>query len=220
MGDRSRRTVVLDLDGPVLETRRRHHEVYRDVLGALGGRPLPLARYWRLKRAGAPAAAVLEATGDARLAPRFRPAWEREIEAPGRLALDAVQPGARGAIAALRARGARVVIVTLRSNPGGLAAQLAALGLDREADRVLAVPHAEGPGPEGKVRHLRAALPGLAARDAIWIGDSEVDVSAARLLGCAVVAVACGVRDAPFLGRLRPDAIVPNLARALAHVPP
>jgi hypothetical protein len=45
MADPSRRTWVIDLDGPVLETRQRHHAVYRDVLAALGGRPLALAGY-------------------------------------------------------------------------------------------------------------------------------------------------------------------------------
>jgi phosphoglycolate phosphatase len=217
MADPSRRTWVIDLDGPVLETRQRHHAVYRDVLAALGGRPLALAGYWRMTRWGAGAGAILEATGDAGVGPAFRAGWEREIEAAARLALDTVQPGARAALADVRARGEAAVIVTLRSSPVELAAQLAALGLDSAVDRIVAVPHAEGPGAEAKVRHLRATLPRLDPRAARWVGDSEVDVRAARLLGCPVVAVTCGVRDGTFLERLRPDAIVPTLARALAH---
>ena len=43
--------------------------------------------------------------------------------------------------------------------------------------------------------------------NAIWIGDTEVDILAAKSLGIKVCAVTNGLRDAHFLKKLAPDYI-------------
>jgi phosphoglycolate phosphatase-like HAD superfamily hydrolase len=49
-------------------------------------------------------------------------------------------------------------------------------------------------------------------RRAVWIGDTEVDLCAARFLGCPAWMVTCGIRSAEFLQALRPDRLAASLA--------
>ncbi len=47
------RTVILDLDGPVLDGKLRHYDCYRRILGNYHFTPLGIDEYWELKRIGA-----------------------------------------------------------------------------------------------------------------------------------------------------------------------
>jgi phosphoglycolate phosphatase-like HAD superfamily hydrolase len=46
----------------------------------------------------------------------------------------------------------------------------------------------------------------------VWIGDTEVDVIAARIVGSRSVAVSCGIRSRSLLTTLNPDLVVPRLS--------
>jgi phosphoglycolate phosphatase len=202
-------TIVVDLDGPVLDPSEHHYVCYREILTGQGHVPLSKDRYWRLKRAGANAAAILACSGADIDADRFRRAFRECVEHPALLALDRVQPGVPETLECWRADGRRIVLATLRRDPQALADQLEDTGLAEMFDAVARCD--ERDGAAGKAAQARDAGAGVAGA-CLWIGDTELDIAAARALGCPVWAVSCGLRSARFLARLRPDFLGPRLA--------
>jgi phosphoglycolate phosphatase len=204
-------TVILDLDGPLLDGRVRHYACYRVILEAAGHVPLDADRYWEMKRDRADRRVQLAASGAEALYEPFLRAWLDRIEAPEFLALDRVQPGALEVLSRWKGRGIRLVLATLRRHPDRLRHQLAATGLDRLLDVVVVSRHAGGGA--GKAREVREAAPGLEPSRALWIGDTEVDVAAARALGCPVWLLTCGLRTGAYLASLDPDFLGPDLTQ-------
>jgi uncharacterized protein len=106
-------------------------------------------------------------------------------------------PGARESLAAVRALGGRVVVVTARH--GHIAEQiLAALGL--EADVV--VGERFGPQKSGVLRDEGAS---------VYVGDHPADVEAARGAAAFAVGVPTGVVTAAELAAAGPDVMLPDL---------
>jgi phosphoglycolate phosphatase-like HAD superfamily hydrolase len=173
--------------------------------------PVEAAHYWEMKRDRADRRAQLAASGAEALYETFLQAWLDRIEAPEFLALDRVQPGAIDVLSRWKDQGIGLMLATLRRHPDRLQEQLAATGLDRWLDVVVVSRHAEGGA--GKARQLRRAAPGLDPGSALWIGDTEVDVAAARSLGCPVWLLTCGLRTGAYLASLAPEFLGPDLTQ-------
>lgn len=202
--------IILDLDGPLLDGRLRHYACHRAILVDRGLRPLPLERYWHMKRNRAPLSDQLAEAGAESIEEAYRRAWLERIEHPDLLRLDRVQPGALARLDAWRARGRTLILATQRRDPDALHRQLERVGLSDRLDRVIVCP--AGPGGEHhKARAVRAAEPKLHPESSVWIGDTEVDILAARELGCRVWAVTCGLRSRAFLEKFSPDHMVDDL---------
>ncbi len=203
-------TLIIDFDGTVVSWLPRHYACYLSIVTALGLPSLAVGRYWRMKRRGADAAALLAACGASDGLAAFRELWLERIEAPGLLALDRVLPGVRRTLLAWRNAGWRLVLLTSRSRGGRFRRQLRNVRLQGLWDRVLVAPG--GQGGAGKAATLRAI--GLPADGrTIWIGDSEADLSGARLTGCEFCGVTTGVRSAAFLRAAGAALLFPSLAR-------
>jgi phosphoglycolate phosphatase len=137
-----------------------------------------------------------------------------EIESPDRLALDRLLPGAAAALAALAARGDRLVLVSLRRDPAAFAGQVARLGIAERFDRVDAG-RTSADDRVAKRRLIEAA--GLGGPAAV-VGDTEADMGAARALGLAAVGVTTGLRNRRVLLAAGADAVVDRIARVPAAV--
>lgn len=194
--------VIVDLDGTLLDTRRRHHAVYCEAAGVLGQAPLPLPDLWRAKRRGVGWDRLL---GGADKLGAFLEVWKRRIEAPDMLALDRLQPGALRALRRLRGRGLRTVLLTARRDPGALERQLRDLGVRDSLSEVVAV----GSGP-------KSPPPGSPILR--WIGDTEADIEGARAAGVPVTAVTNGIRTPGLLARSQPDDIAPSFSAAVTRM--
>jgi phosphoglycolate phosphatase-like HAD superfamily hydrolase len=206
----ARLTVVLDFDGTLVDVHERHYDTYRSTTEALGGRPLDPGGYWERKRrgqgwAGILAASRIAATDEQRFVERF----VAGIEAPERLRLDRLFPGAREALTALRRGGDRLVLLSLRRSATGLERQLEWLGITGEFDRVRSG-HSRASGRHDKVRLIRELGIGPPAAA---VGDTEADVLAARELGLPAIAVASGLRDRSYLERLGADLVLDGIAQ-------
>lgn len=198
---------VLDLDGPLLETRQRQHACYAEFLASVGVEPLPLDLFWEAKRSGASTRQVLERQGAGTHAKAFAAHWNANIEREDLLHLDTVQPGALDALDRL-GRGARRILCTLRQDAAACRRQLERTGLAGRLDAIHVVPHARG--AQGKADAAAGDLAGATRR--IWVGDTEVDADAARATGCELWLVECGIRSRALLEPLRPARLAPDLA--------
>jgi phosphoglycolate phosphatase len=203
------RILLLDLDGPILDVRRRYYAAHRRAAEGLPEvRMLDAQAYWAAKRRRAPLAEVLGVPADDPAVARYRVCWLEVIEADDLLALDGVQPRAVEALERLRVFPERVV-VTLRTSEGGVRATLERLDLLPLVTAVEVVSHAAGSKRSAFARRGAGAVAATVA-----IGDTEVDIEAAQHAGFPVIAVSCGIRSGAVLSTLGATAVVPDLMDA------
>jgi phosphoglycolate phosphatase len=201
--------VILDLDGPVLDGKRRHYACYSQILRKHGYASVNLDSYWHMKRERVDLGQLLSASGAGMFTEDFRQSWLELIEQPEFLALDGLQPGAREKLLQWRVQRVRLILVTLRRHPERLHRQLTSLGLDVLLDQVVVCEHSRG--GLGKGQQLKNEVADISPADCLWVGDTEVDIEAARSFGCPVWAVACGLRSESYLASLSPDFLSEDL---------
>jgi phosphoglycolate phosphatase len=225
-GARWPRAVVFDLDGTLIDSAADIRTGLNAILTANGLPELTLPETIGLIGQG-PQRLIERAfafRGEAlgqhqlhELTQRFIAAYEQH-PAPVTRAF----PGAREVIAELR-HGARIGICT--NKPMQLARQaLARCGLDSHLDGLIASDSGFGRKPDaGPVRALLQQL-GALPSEVLYVGDSEIDVAAARAAGVKVAVVSFGYADRPA-ERLGADAVVgafaelPGVIRALSPAP-
>ena len=203
------KTVICDLDGPILDGRFRHYQCYCDILRELGFVPVALEKYWEMKRHRIDRHQQLAACGADEIYDRFLKSWMAQIEEKKYLKLDRLQPGAINKLAELKSAGAKMILVTMRNNEDHLHWQLKFLGLAPFFDNIVAV-GTDG-GENAKADAAKVYIDTLKRGSALWIGDTEADIKAAQLLEIKVCAVTCGLRTREYLAELHPNFIVEDL---------
>jgi phosphoglycolate phosphatase len=199
-------TIVCDLDGPLLDGRHKHFRCYETILRRHGYEPIGLDEYWTLKRNRVNRRALLErSNAPVEFYDIYNTEWLSSIEVPEFLSYDRLQTRALQTLAAWKDGQKELVLATIRHNVRSLNDQLEALGISRYFDIVSLSPAKDG--ARGKAAGVRDRMPAWDASRSLWIGDTEVDVEAARILGCRVWAITDGVRSADFLASLHPDGI-------------
>lgn len=203
-------TIVVDLDGPVLDGKLKHYNCYSYIMRLHGFVPKGIAEYWQMKRQRVELIKQLEMVGAESVCDLFGKLWLELIEQPTYLAMDRLQPGAREKLIQWREQGINLILATLRHNPAGLREQLSKLKLDMIFDHILVCEHLAG--GKGKADGVRNLFPNIKTADVLWVGDTEVDIEAARILECPVWAVSCGIRTEAFLASLLPNYLSQFLA--------
>jgi phosphoglycolate phosphatase-like HAD superfamily hydrolase len=193
--------IFLDLDGPLLNGKERHYRCYKDILEKHGYTPIAIDEYWEKKRSLFNRRDLLDLSGAGKIYDLFVEDWLLMIETPEMLSLDKVQDGALECLQNWKVQGMVLTLVTLRKNKSGLEAQLNITGLRSYLDAVLACDYAEGgEGKAAAVLNLYSDV--ISLRNALWVGDTEADWTAAKLLGCNVILVANGLRNESYLKSL------------------
>jgi phosphoglycolate phosphatase len=108
---------------------------------------------------------------------------------------------------ALRARGARLAVVT-NKREGLTIPLLAALDLADRFDCVVGGDTAARPKPAPDPALLACEQLGLTPRDVLFVGDSTTDVDCARAAGCDVVCVPDGYNHGTPAHELGADAVI------------
>jgi phosphoglycolate phosphatase-like HAD superfamily hydrolase len=201
--------IVLDLDGPLLDGMQRHYRCYSDILQERKFRPIPIELYWEMKRNRVSRKVLLECSDALSLYDEFLEAWINRIETREYLEMDRLQHNVTNILSKWKEGEIRLLLATLRNNPRNLTWQLDMLNLRRFFDNVVVV----GGGHDGatKASGVKAKLMGLCVDRVVWVGDTEVDVAAARKLGVRVCALTCGLRTKEYLVSLSPDYIEAGL---------
>lgn len=202
------KTLILDLDGPILDGRYRHYACYQQILVTRDYKPVSFETYWRMKRNRVDHIRQLEASGAVSIAESFLSAWLELIEQPDLLMLDRLQNGVTEKLKRWREQGIRLILATMRRYPERLRNQLVHFGLDTYFDHVVVCGHLDG---VGKAQELKRRFPNMPVKGCLWVGDTEADIEAARAFGCLVWAVTCGLRAKSYLSSLSPDFLSPDL---------
>lgn len=202
------RIVILDLDGPILDGQLRHYQCYSDILREHGFDPMPMEQYWEMKRSRCDLREQLKTSGADGIHDQFLRLWLERIESKEYLRMDRLQPGAVKKLRSWKEQGIRLVFATMRNNSRNLQWQLRTLGISDLFDQVVVV----GNGHDGsrKAEAVRRQVEPNPS-NTIWIGDTEVDIDAARQIGAKIIAVTCGLRSEAYLMSLKPDYLVPDL---------
>jgi phosphoglycolate phosphatase-like HAD superfamily hydrolase len=209
MSNSGKPPLFFDLDGPLLDVKRRYHAVYAGIASELGVTPLPLDDYWTAKRQRAPLGLFfpgLEAGPTLRL--EYLERWLPRIEASEWLVLDTLVKGAADCLRML-AETYRLYLVTLRREPAALHRQLDALDLRHNFHDVFSGWAEDGAAADLKASWMRPLVVG---EQSALVGDSEVDMAAARQLGIRVLGVSFGIREAGELIALGAERVVDHLS--------
>jgi phosphoglycolate phosphatase-like HAD superfamily hydrolase len=202
--------VFIDLDGPLLDVSERHYRVYADILATAGVEPLTAADYWTAKRSGLGHADMLNGSCPPEFFSEvFTPRWLATIETPRYLALDRPWPGVRRVLAALQQEH-ELFLVTVRSEPRQLTAQLHDLGLAPWFSAVLCRP-ARSRAAEAKIGAIRDHFHGSPPTGTM-VGDTEADLACGCTLGLRTVGVLNGIRDRHRLEAAGADYLIDSIA--------
>lgn len=215
------RAVLIDLDGTLLDTAGELTAAANAMLAALGQPACSLEEVQTYVGKGITRLVERALTGelDVRADPAlleralalFKPAYE---EVSGSLAMP--YPGVHEGLEAMRAAGLRLACVTNKGarfttpllEKTGLAPYFAALVCGDMVAR-------SKPDPACYLE--AAARLGVAAGEALVVGDSENDAAAARAAGMRVVCVPYGYNEGRPVESLDCDAIVPDLRAAARY---
>ena len=211
------RLIAFDLDGTLIDSRRDLADSANQLIAELGGAPLPEAAVGRMVGDGARvlveralAASGLADPGHA--LPRFLAIYDTRL-----LNHTRPYPGVEAAIEAAR-RGARVTMLT--NKPLHHTARIVdALGWTPLFDEVVGGDNPLGRKPEPHALLAMMSAAGVAAAQAMLVGDSKVDLDTARRAGvrCCLVSFGYGfesVDKAPIEG----ETIVKDVATLVREI--
>jgi phosphoglycolate phosphatase-like HAD superfamily hydrolase len=201
--------VGVDLDGTLIDARKRQIAVAQSFISKLSDVPLKAEDFWNLKRDGLNTQAALENLGYSNeMAREISYRWIREIEQSRWLRIDEWLPLAREGLQMLKEHGVEIRVITARTKSKNLLRQVSTLGLNNWINRLDIVDPLRA--AESKSQILNGAI--------AFIGDSESDALAARLAGVPFVAVTTGQRSRAFLEHCHVDTITDDFSVAASTV--
>ncbi|MFC1516559.1 HAD family hydrolase [Thermodesulfobacteriota bacterium] len=189
-------TIVLDLDGTLIDNSVRHFEVYKFLSSNLGiTNILKQKEYWDLRRGGLSNIQVMLYRG---MAPSLRnlvfARWMEMIENDEMLRRDNHFPGVKEWLWNAE-KLFNLYLITLRKNITLVNDQIDRMGIMSFFRKVICVSHDRDPATsKAKAFDMQARK-----KIEVWIGDSEVDLQAAQIIGTKFIAVSSGVRDEKWL---------------------
>lgn len=187
--------LYFDLDGPILDVSARYYKTHLAICEQIGiASSLSQREYWAMKRAKQPLSVIL-GSSTAPLHTTYMELWRKTIESDDMLILDGIHPFAHAVLSDLT-RTVELWLVSLRSRKDAAFAQINRLGLVRYFKKTLFVDH--GPELPHRAKHDAIVAEGSASHS-IFIGDTEVDIDTAALLGIPAIVVLSGIRNYDFL---------------------
>ena len=202
-------SIIVDLDGPILDGKLRHYHCYNDILKESGYTGMAMDEYWEMKRNRIDRREQLAVSNAEGIYDQFLASWKKRIEERKYLAYDKLQPGAIERIEEWKGLGIKIILTTLRNNRENLVWQLGSLDLMAYFTHIVALGTDAGANDKGDA--ILEFL-GPNKNESLQIGDTEVDIAASRHLGCRVCAVSCGLRTPEFLAALSPDYIAADIS--------
>ena len=196
--------IFLDLDGTILDIKRKYYRIYTNLLSHGGFLSLEMDAYWDLKRSKISEEDIARHTATPHFSSYYANKRIELIETMDYLVLDSVFDYVYDILDEWK-KTHGVYIVTLRRNRENLNQQLDMFNLHRYYDFVYNM-------DERKARKEQIIKHEIDdASNCIIIGDTGTDVVAGRRLGITTVALTCGIRSKKLLEEADPDFIFSDL---------
>jgi len=204
------KTVVLDLDGPLLDGMYLHYQCYSDILTTRGFDPIPMHQYWEIKRNRLDRWQLQLLSNSAGIYHEFLAAWMGRIETKEYIALDRLQNHVVDILRDWKKSKIYLLLTTMQNNAANLHWQLGELGIAQFLDEVVVVGRSQAGA--SKLAKFRPLLNDIRLNEVVWVGDTEVDIYAAREMVVEVCALPCGLRAEEYLASLLLDMNEENLS--------
>lgn len=207
-------TVVLDIDGTLLDSTYHHTIAWQRALRQYGY-AVPCARIHRQIGLGGDRLVAAAAGDDAEQlhGDEIRSAWEKEYDEM--LDEPALLPGARELVDALRERGVHVVLAS-SAIPRHAERAFRLLDAEHSVEAATTADDAERSKPAPDL--LEAAIARVGGTSSVLVGDSVWDVEAARRAGIPTVAVLSGGVPEQVLREAGAAWVFDDPAHLLAHL--
>ncbi|MEM2141523.1 HAD hydrolase-like protein [Nitrososphaera sp.] len=183
--------IFFDLDGTILNVSERYYFVHSLCVDSTGKSPLARKRYLELRREGWDEKRIVNQEGcdpDAHME-----CWNRAIESQEALQRDFLVEGILHCLEKL-STDHTLFLVTLRRKPENLEGQLEKYDLKKYFSKITTGSPTGDPS-EFKVGLIKSS--GVACD--IIVGDTEVDVHAAKILNARSLTITYGLRGKKFL---------------------
>lgn len=191
--------IFLDLDGTLLDTSKRHYNLYKDILNGKGLTESVLneENFWHMKRTPKKTRDILSESLPDEIIAIFEEEWLQKIEKMSYLQYDEPFPEIKGILSYLN-KEFDLVLVTLRNNTENLHWELANLGLDSYFKSVI-----NGKGPKKNL--VESYLTSNYKGKCLIVGDTEEDIKTGLKLNIPTISVTWGIRSKEFLEQFNPD---------------
>lgn len=205
--------IYFDLDGPILNPKKRYWLSHFRAVTALGGTPYGDANsYWKQKQNFTPKPEILaQCKLQAGKESDYLELYAKNVENPELLKIDRLQPHARRVLSELSSSH-ELVAVSARACVENTNAQLEFLHLTDLFTAVLIAgvkPGTTQHVSKTKLIKVEASRTGIIGK--IIIGDTDAEVETARMLGIISVVVTNGLRTKSYLKQFNPDYLIRNI---------
>jgi len=205
-----KKTVFIDLDGPILDVSDRYYRLYVDILRQRGFSALSKEEYWNAKRNKVHESKILEHTDALAVLESYLQQRKILIESDQYLRFDRIQDGTFEALENLLKR-RELVLITLRTIPEQLCKELKYFGLDQYFSAVLTSKADIKPRWKIKYNLISTYLKEKAFSESLIIGDTETDIIAGNNLRIKTIAVLNGIRSYELLRDAQPTFIINSI---------
>lgn len=216
--------VALDLDGTLIDSAPDLADAVNRTLAGIGLPALAAARIVDMIGGG-----IHTLVERALAASLGRPPAPEQLDAAAAqtvahyrdalFVLSRVYPGVHEGLVALREQRLTLCCVTNKTSKLTVPL-LAASGLATYFDHILCADTPAERKPQPVLLQRACAASGVAPRHALMIGDSAVDIAAARAAGTWVAAVSYGYNPVDKLRELNPDWLITSLTEASGLISP
>lgn len=190
--------LYIDLDGTLIDVRKRHYLVFMFVCTSVKGGDISItpAEYWEKKREGFSDVDVLSQLGIDISEDDYIVGKKKLIESPFLLAEDRLFEFTTMTLSELK-RLAHLILISQRANPYYSLQEIRNLGIDWFFDKICFAPSGSYRKHEPLLDHVTNHLPSKQ----VLIGDTEADFVAAEALGIESMLVDSGARSRVYLRR-------------------
>ncbi len=203
--------IYFDLDGPILDVSDRYYRVHKDICERLSIKnALTKEEYWSKKRDRTPIHILLDCLKSDNLVFSYNENWISEIEKDSMLKHDKIFPYAKDILEYLSNKYA-LFLVTFRRRKESVLDEICKFGIKKYFKDIFVV-SSENKEEEHFISKYNAIKNSSSfCSKSLFIGDTEIDIKAAKLLGIKSVGVLSGIRNRGYMKELDPDYIFTDL---------